>query len=110
MMVCRTCGTETIGINIFFRYCPNGLDDDHRTVIGDVVIPHFIKCEKCGGIYPTSHATHYHFVEGWTTNTYSLVFNRPDLYDVNRHLCYECTPDCLKKWDWVRKQITGKGK
>ena len=110
MMVCRRCGAETIGINVFLRYCPNGLDDKHQFVIDGVVFPDYIKCEKCGQIFPTRQATHYHFEEGWVSATYSIVFNRPDLFDVNRHLCYDCTPDRLKKWDYVRKKITGRGK
>lgn len=111
MIVCRICKAETLGIDAFTRYCPNGLDDKHQIVFKDgTAIPEYIVCEKCGQIYPTKRATHYHFEFGWVLTTYSLVYFRPDLYDLSKHLCFKCTPDRLKKWDYVRAKITGRGK
>ena len=111
MIICDICKAETIVIDALTRSCPNGLDNNHNfTLNNGVIIPDYIKCEKCGQIYPTKRATHYHYEFGWTIMTWSVVYFRPDLYDLERHLCFKCTPDHLKKWDYVRKKITGRGK
>ena len=109
--VCAKCGAELVYIDIFTRYCPNGLDGEHKFELPDgVVIPEYIECEKCGQIYPTRRATCYNRELGWARNVGTLPFFRPDLYDIERFLCLKCTPERLIKWDYVKKQLTGRGK
>jgi len=100
-----------IGLDPFTWICPNGLNSDHQIITPDeTYIPDYIKCERCGLIYPTKRATHYHREFGWCITAKELVYTKEDLYDTNRHLCRNCTPKGLIRWDYVRKKIMGNGR